>query len=120
MSRLGAGAGKPDPFCRWDKAADALRPLQLELVRGSVVRAARQLGHHSLDHGRVAVAEQQRAMASDVVDVLISVHVPLARSGRARHEWRVRLEVAAYMGDAVGEQADSAGMKPGRARRLFG
>ena len=33
-----------------------------------------------LDHRRVAVAEQQRAVAAEVVDVLVAVDVPLARA----------------------------------------
>ena len=36
-----------------------------------------------LDHGRMGVAEQQRAVAAEVVDVLVAVDVPLARA-RAR------------------------------------
>lgn len=80
--------------------------------------AARELCRDRLDNRRMVVAEQQRAVASHVVDVLVSVDIPFARPCGARHEQRMRLEVATDVGNAVGEQPHGAGMQPGRARRL--
>ncbi len=54
----------------------------LELVAGAQVRAARGLLLHGLDHGGMAVAEEERAVAHPVVDELVPVHVPLARAER--------------------------------------
>ena len=76
VGRLGAGVGESDAF------VDGTRrrihpPLQLELVPGAEVCAARELRHDRLDDRRMVVAEQQRAVTPDVVDVLVSVDVHL-------------------------------------------
>ena len=67
--------------------------------------AARGLLLHGLHHRGMAVAEEERAVAHPVVDELVAVHVPLARSQRALHVDREGLEMAAVVGDPAGMTA---------------
>ena len=79
-------AGEAHALGAGDQAVDQLGPSHLQLVRGAPVRAELHLALDRLHHRRMAVAQQQRAVAAEVVDVLVAVDVPLARTRRrARH-----------------------------------
>ena len=80
---LGAGAGEAHHLGARHQAIDQLGPPHLQLVRGAPVRAERHLPLDGLDDGGMPVAQQQRAMAAEIVDVLVAVDVPLARARRA-------------------------------------
>ncbi len=54
------------------------------------MRAERRLALHRLDERRMRMAEEQRAVSAEVVDVLVAVDVPLARTGGARDVDRIR------------------------------
>ena len=77
MRRLGARHREAHHLGRRDELADQLGPADFELVAGAEMRAARGLLLDGLDDGRVAVAQEQRAVAHPVVDVLVAVDVPL-------------------------------------------
>ena len=119
MGRLGAGAGEADALGRRDQSADQLRPFELELVRRAVVRAAGKLRRDRIDDRRVIVAEDQGSVPADVIDVFVAVYVPHSGAGRARHEERVRLEIAGDVRDAVRKDPERAGVQAGRAARLL-
>ena len=101
-------ASVPEPVKRTlsahgHQAVDQLGPPHLELVGGAPVRAARHLPLDGLDHGGVAVAQQQRAVAAEVVDVLVAVDVPLAGARRAGGIDRIGQQRAAVVGEAGGQ-----------------
>jgi hypothetical protein len=80
------------------------------------VGAAGDLSRNGFDECRMGVAEEERAVAHDVIDDFVAVDVPLAGAGRVVDvdgEW---LEVAEVVSDAVREVAAGAGVKLGRAR----
>ena len=93
-----------------------LGPAHFHLVRGAPVRALRHLGLHRLDHGRMRVAEQQRAVPAEVVDVLVAVDVPLARSRRARRIDRIGQQRAAIVGQPGRDDLAGLGVKLRGAR----
>jgi len=95
---LGAGRGEAHAPGARDQALHELGPAHLGFVRGAPVRALRHLLLHRLDHGRMRVAEQQRAMPAEIIDVLVAVDVPLARSRRARRVDRIRQQGAGIVG----------------------
>ncbi len=99
-----------------------LAPLDLRVVRGAEVRAAVERRADRVHHLRAVVAEQQRAVAADVVDVLVAVDVPLARPARAVDVDRPRGEGAGVVRDAGGEDVAGARGEPLRAcvHRLIG
>ena len=72
---------------------------------------ARHLLLDGLDHGGMAVAEEQGAVPHPVVDVLVAVHVPLVGALGALHVDRERGQVPAVVGDAARDHAAA------RARR---
>jgi len=72
-------------------------------MRGAAVDAAGELRRGGLHDGGVVVAEQQRAMATEVVDVFVAVHVPLVCSHCAVHAGRVRLQIPGHVRDAAGQ-----------------
>src|SRR5215510_10853685 len=63
------------------------------------MRAEGGLSLHRLDHGGMRMAEQQRAVAAEVIHVLVAVDVPLARTGRAGRVDRVRQRRARVVGE---------------------
>src|ERR1043165_437858 len=62
------------------------------------MRALRYLLLDRFDHGRMRVAEQQRAVPAEIVDIFIAVDVPLQRSRRARRVDRIRQQRAGIVG----------------------
>ena len=83
---------------------DGLRPSQF-LVGGSAqVGAALYLTRNGFGDGGMRMAQQQRPVARDVVDVFIAVHVPLARPFAVGHKQRKGRGVARIVGHAAGER----------------
>ena len=79
MRRLRARRREAHALGARDQPLHQLGPAHLELVRGAPMGALRHLLLHRLDHGRMGVAEQQRAVAAEIVDILVAVDVPFAR-----------------------------------------
>src|SRR6266542_2470222 len=100
---LGAGAGKPHFLGARHKLLDALPPLEFQTVVGSVMRALRRLFDNRPCDFRMCVAEEQCAVAHDIVDVLVSVYIPLAAALRMVNEDRKGSRVADVVRDAGGE-----------------
>src|SRR4029077_5065708 len=97
MRGFRARAGKAHPLRTGDQPVDELGPAHLQFVTGTPVRAELRLLANGLEHGRMAVTQQQGAMAAEVIDVFIAVDVPLARSRRACGIDRVRQQRAAVV-----------------------
>src|SRR5919197_5290642 len=98
------------------QAIHQLGPPHLQLVTGAEVRAARDLLLDRAHHRGVAVAEEQRAVSHPVVDVLVTVDVPLPGAARALDVDRERQEVANIVGDSAGNRRSRALGEGGRAR----
>jgi hypothetical protein len=58
---------------------------------------------HGLEHGRVGVPEQQRAVPHEEVDVLVTVDVPLPAALAVRHVHRDRREEPQVVAGAASE-----------------
>ena len=67
--RLGAGRGEAHPLGGRDQRLDPLGPFDLQLVAGAVMGAAVELRMHRRHHLGMAMAEQQRAVAAEIIDV---------------------------------------------------
>jgi hypothetical protein len=61
---------------------DQLGPLDLERMASSVMHALFDLLSDRFDNGRVIVAQDQCAVAAEIIDVLATVDVPFARACR--------------------------------------
>ena len=94
---------------RWMARAQAISRGWLAPNCGALGRRRR----HRRGHLGVAVAEDQRAVAAEEVDVAVAVDVPFVRPGGARDVDAVGVEVAGVVGDAVGEQGRGL-RRPGR------
>ena len=105
--RFRAGAGEPHYLRRRDEVVHPLRPDDFQLMRCAVVRPALELPGDGLLDGRVVVAQQQRAVAEDVIDEAVAVDVPFVRALRALDVDRERLEVADVVRDAIGQERDA-------------
>ena len=86
--RLGARGGEADLLAAGHGAADLVGQAHDRLAHHVVGRAVRDLRADGLDHGRMRVAEDQRARAEQVVDVLAPAHVPDARAPPAPDDER--------------------------------
>jgi hypothetical protein len=104
---LAAGVGEAHHLQAGHGVDDLARRLDLELVGeaegGAVLGDG--VGHRQGDHG-MAVAEDVRAQAEEVVDVLVAVHVAQARSRALGDERRIRLPAEL---DGAGAAAGAAG-----------
>ena len=117
MRGFGAGSRKAHALGTGDQPVDELRPPHLQLVRGAPVRAELHLALDRLHHGGMAVTQQQRAMAAEVVDVLVAVDVPLAGAGGPRGIDRIRQQRAAVVRQAGGDHLPRPLVELGRAPR---
>ena len=118
--RLGAGRGEAEALGRRAPGAGprcahcTSRGCDAPNWRAFIQRLAHRRGHH-----RVVVAQQQRAVAAEIVDVAVAIDVPLVRALRARDEHAVRIDVARVMGDAAREQLVRLLRQLGRAGRAL-
>ena len=55
---------------------DEFGPLKFQFVLSAVVRAPRHLTDHRLDNGGVGMAQNQRAVTTVIVNILVAVDVP--------------------------------------------
>ena len=87
LHALGAGVAEPQELHRRHPRRDGGGRLALEVVGEREERAALAQGlGDRIDHGRVAVAEDQRPLAHHVVDVAVAVLVGQVRTLAAAHE----------------------------------
>ena len=100
---LGAGGVEAHLLGGRDELLDPAGPLELELVAGAVVRALGDLTGDGADERLVGVAEEEGAVAEDVVDYLVAVDVRLAGAGGVVDVDGEGREVTDVVGDAVGE-----------------
>src|SRR5262249_55762318 len=115
---LGAGDGEAQQLGARDQPRDQLGPAHLELVAGAEVSAASDLLLHRAHDCRMAVAQEERAVAHPVVDVLVAVDVPLAGAGRALDVGRERSQMADVVGDTAGNRMARALPERGGLRVL--
>ena len=92
--RLGARRGEPHPLGRGDEPHDPFGPFDLGLVAGAEMGPALDLLMHRLDHLRVAMAEQQRAVPAEIIDIAMPVDIPFARALGAGDIDPVGLDIA--------------------------
>ena len=102
--RLGAGRGEADTLGRRDETLDRLCPLHLARMRRAELGAfIQRLRTASVTDG-VVVAQQQCAVAAEIVDVAIAIDVPFVRALSALDEHAIRIDIARIMRDAAWEQ----------------
>ncbi len=103
QGRFRAAVGKADLLGSGDELLDPLAPFDLKLVAGPGMRGQSRLTPHGLDHGRMAVPQEERPVPDPVIDDLVSIDVPFPRAGGPVDINRKRLEIASVMRDAAGE-----------------
>jgi len=118
-----ARRGETDFLGRRDQLAHEFGPTHLELVAGTIVRPEIHLPLHGLDDGGMRMAEQHRAVTTEVIHVLVAIDVPFARPHGTRDVNRIRVEVARIVRDAArqhlacpfveGRRASGAGLVVG-------
>ena len=118
LRRLGSGNGKSDALGAGNQLPDPVRPLQLELMSSAVVDSARDLLPHRFHHLRMAVAQDQSAMAAEVIDIAVVVDVPLAGAFGAGDIDRMGHQIADIVGDPAGKDFASLGVAIPRSGRL--
>ena len=84
--RLGPGAVKAQLFDRGHETLHPGRPPDLELGAAPEVGPFPDLSAHRLDYAGVGMTEYESAVPHHVAQVLVAVHIPLARSGPVRGE----------------------------------
>src|SRR5439155_13629121 len=100
--------------------ADPLAPLDFLLVAGAVVGAAQGLRAHRVRDLPGTVSEEQRAVTHPVVDVAVTVDVPLVGALRAGDVERKRLHPAVVVRHRVGEEAPGALVQGARGGQGLG
>ena len=78
--------------------------------------AAQYLLGHGLGDGGVGMAQQQRTVARDIINVFIAVYVPLAGTFPVSHEQGEGSGVTRIVGDTARKDSDAFLVAPGRAR----
>ena len=91
---------------------------KLHRVLRAVMRAPRDLARHGLDHRRVCMAENQRTVAAEVIDVLVTVDVPFVRARGVVDVERMRFEEPPVVRHAAGKSRERPLVMLGRRRRL--
>src|SRR5215510_7259444 len=83
--------------------------------------AALDLPVDRLDDLRMAMAEEERAMAAEIIDIAIAVDIPLPRSLGPRDVEPVGLDIARIVGDAAREEPARllGGARGARSRRTI-
>ena len=79
-------------------------PLHLAWMAGAELGALVHGLGDRLAYHRVAMAEQQRTVAAEVVDVAVTIDIPFVRTLGALDIDAVRIDVAGVVRDAAGEQ----------------
>ena len=86
---------------------------ELQAAAGKLLTLRMDRRHHI----RMAMAEQQCAVAAEIIDINAAVHIPFARPLGARDVDSVRLDIARIVRDPGGKQIGGAPGALGRARR---
>ena len=100
MRGLGSRRRETDALGARNEALHEFGPAHFEFVRRAPMGALRHLPLNRLDDGRMGVAEQQRPVPAEVVDVFIAVDVPFARARRALGVDRIGQQRAGIVGEA--------------------
>src|SRR6185503_15792639 len=114
---LGSRGREAHAIGRWDKPLHKRGPLHFELMRRAPMGAERNLPLHRFDDRRMAVAVEQRAVTTKVVDILVAVDVPFARSRRARDVDGVGRRDSGIVRQARRQDFTRLGVQHGRAGR---
>src|SRR5262249_44880282 len=88
----------------WDQTLHDLSPAHFQLMTRTVVRSFRQLRSGRLRDLRMVVSQQQSTMTARIVDILVTVDIPLARTGRSLDLNRVGLQVSTVVRPTAGKQ----------------
>ncbi len=108
---LGPGRGEADHLDAREQIPEEFGNLNLEAMRDSVYRAAAELSLNRIDDCRVGVAEEQRAVAQEIVDVFVAVDIPNVGARAMGDEDRVRVDEAAVVGaHAAGDDVACGGV----------
>jgi hypothetical protein len=78
VRRLCSGHCEPHSLRGWNQALDLLGPLDLQGMARSVMRTLRGLPDDRVHDRRMIVPENQRAVPTEIVHILVAIHVPLA------------------------------------------
>ena len=105
---LRPAGGEPDELGRGHQVHDQLGPLAFQLMARARVEGQRRLVTHRRHHRRVAVPQEQGAVAHDVADDLVPVEIPLVRALGPRDGERERRRPPHVVGDAAGQRAAGA------------
>ena len=116
---LGSGSRKAHLRGGRNHLLHQFRPLDFERMRCPIVRAFSHLGRDGIHHQGMIVTEDERTVPSQIVHVLVAVHVPFARTRGPFDVHRMRLQVSAEVRDAVGQQRPGACGQHSRARCLI-
>ena len=114
--RFGAGGVEADASGRRARAFGSSRPTPFRARGGAVVGAVGDLSGDGADERRVGVAEEEGAVAHDVIDDFVAVDVPFAGAEGVVDVDGEGGEVADVVGDAVREVALGLLVKGGGAR----
>ena len=114
---LGAGRREAQAFGERDQAAHRGGPADLARVVGAEMRACGECGLDGAAHRLVPVAEQQRPVPAEIVDIFVPIDVPFARALGVRDVDAVGIDVARVVGDAAREQRGGLARKLRRAGR---
>jgi hypothetical protein len=99
-----------DFFYGGHQGLDGSGPADLFVSAGPQVGAPVNLLSYGSGDSRVRVAQDQSAVAGNVVDVLMAVHVPLTGAGAMSDVERKWLGVAVIVGYAAGENLHRFGV----------
>ena len=78
-------------------------PVDFQRVTGAVVGAVADLRGHGIEDGGMIVAQNQRAVAAEVVHIFVSIDVPLMRPRSPIYINWMRFHVPPDVGNTVGQ-----------------
>ena len=119
QGRFCARAMEPEFLDGRYQGLDGPRPTELFVGGRAQMGAPQDLLRNCLGDLRAGVSQKQRAMAGNVVDVFISVHVPLPGAGAVGHEQRKGHGISGIVGHASREKCSGFVVPAGRSR-MFG
>jgi hypothetical protein len=116
---LGARRGEAHLLGAGNQFLHQRAPAYFQLVARSVMRAMVELRVRGFDDLGMVVAEQQRTVAAEIVDILVAVDIPFARSLRPVDIEAIRIETPGIVRQAAREDIAGLLRKAGRTRRLL-
>ena len=64
--------------CGWDQLLNQFSPLDLQRMACAVMHSLCDLRRDRFENFRMIVPENQRAMAAEIIDVFVAIHIPFA------------------------------------------